>query len=45
VSDKLASYETVLKVVQRYVEARPAGDADKFFQTNSKACYRWLDRG
>jgi len=45
VSDKLASYETVLKVVQRYVDARPAGDADKFFRTNSKACYGWLDRG
>ena len=45
VSNKLASYETVLKVVRQYVDARPAGDADKFFRTNSKACYGWLDRG
>jgi len=45
VSDKLAPYDTVLKVVRRYADARPGGDADKFFRTNSKACYRWLDRG
>jgi predicted TIM-barrel fold metal-dependent hydrolase len=28
VSDKLAPYQTVLKVVQRYVDARRSGDAD-----------------
>jgi predicted TIM-barrel fold metal-dependent hydrolase len=44
VSDKVASYETVLQVVRRYVDSRPGGDADKFFRTNSKACYRWRDR-
>lgn len=44
VSDRLAPYDTVLKVVQRYAGARAGDAADKFFRGNSKACYRWLDR-
>jgi L-fuconolactonase len=44
VSDKLAPYGTVLKVVQQYVRAKGGDVADKFFRANSKACYRWLDR-
>jgi L-fuconolactonase len=44
VSDKLAPYGTVLKVVQQYLRARGGDVADKFFRGNSKACYRWLDR-
>jgi L-fuconolactonase len=45
VSDKLSPYETVFKVVQRYVSAMGGDAADKFFRVNSKACYRWLNRG
>jgi predicted TIM-barrel fold metal-dependent hydrolase len=45
VSNRLSPYETVLKVVQQYVHSKAAGDADKFFRRNSKACYQWLDRG
>jgi L-fuconolactonase len=44
VSDHMAPYETVLSVVQRYVSTRAATDADKFFNINSKKCYRWIDR-
>jgi predicted TIM-barrel fold metal-dependent hydrolase len=44
VSDKLASYETVFQVVQRYVDGRAGANAGKFFRINSKACYQWLDR-
>ncbi len=45
VSDHLASYETVLSVMQGYVSTRTRTDADKFFAINSKACYRWVERG
>ena len=45
VSDHLASYETVLSVVQRYVSTKTGIDADKFFRINSRTCYRWVDRG
>jgi predicted TIM-barrel fold metal-dependent hydrolase len=44
VSDKLAPYGTVLKVVQQYVRTKGGDVAEKFFHANSKACYRWLDR-
>jgi predicted TIM-barrel fold metal-dependent hydrolase len=44
VSDKLSSYQTVFRVVQRYVDERAGVDADKFFRINSRACYQWLDR-
>ncbi len=45
VSDKIAPYEAVFRVVQRYVNAKGADAADRFFRGNSKACYRWVDRG
>ena len=40
VSDHLASYETVLSVMQRYVSTKTGIDADKFFRINSRTCYR-----
>lgn len=45
VSDRISDYQTLFHVVQRYVDARPAGDAQKFFRDNSQACYQWVDRG
>jgi len=45
VSDRLAPYATVFRVVQQYVSARGGGAADKFFRLNSQACYRWKNRG
>jgi len=44
VSDHMAPYETVLSVVQRYVSTRSGIDAEKFFQINSRNCYRWVNR-
>jgi predicted TIM-barrel fold metal-dependent hydrolase len=45
VSDRIAPYGTVFRVVERYVNAKGADAAERFFRRNSKACYRWVDRG
>ncbi len=44
VSDKLAPYATVLKVMQEYLSTRSEADARKYFFDNSKACYKWVER-
>jgi predicted TIM-barrel fold metal-dependent hydrolase len=44
VSLNLASYSSVFNVVNRYVASRGAADSDKYFSTNSKACYQWIER-
>jgi L-fuconolactonase len=44
VSDKVAPYGTVLKIMQEYLATRNAADARKFFWDNSKACYKWVAR-
>lgn len=41
VSDRVAPYGDVLRVVRQYVERKGAGAADKYFRGNSQACYRW----
>jgi predicted TIM-barrel fold metal-dependent hydrolase len=45
VSDHLSPYKSVFSVVQQYAGARNAVDADKFFRTNSRICYGWVDGG
>ena len=41
VSEKLAPYETVIKVVRQYFEAKGQEASEKYFWKNSKAAYRW----
>jgi predicted TIM-barrel fold metal-dependent hydrolase len=45
VSDRIAPYGAVFAVGRQYVDARGGDAADRFFQRNAKACYRWVDRG
>lgn len=44
VSDGLAAYPVVFRTVQEYVKSRGAMAAGKFFATNARECYRWIDR-
>jgi L-fuconolactonase len=45
VSDRLAPYSVVLEVIKQYVSGKGPVAADKFFRTNSKSCYKWIERG
>lgn len=44
VSELLAPYATVLKVVREYFATRGTEAAEKYFWKNSAAVYKWLDR-
>jgi predicted TIM-barrel fold metal-dependent hydrolase len=44
VSDKLAPYATVLKVVTEYFAAKGEEVSAKYFRGNSGTAYKWLDR-
>lgn len=44
VSDRVAPYDRVLRVVREYIAAKGAAAAAKFFWKNSKAAYGWEDR-
>lgn len=44
VSDRGASYGVVFGIVRDYFGARGAGAADKYFQRNARAAYRWVAR-
>lgn len=44
VSERYAPYATVHSLVAKYVEAKGAAAADKFFATNAQAAYKWVDR-
>jgi predicted TIM-barrel fold metal-dependent hydrolase len=45
VSDLLAPYATVFKVVSEYVAAKGPDAANKYFWKNSQAAYKWVNRG
>jgi len=45
VSDRMGTYKSVIKVMRDYLAQRGAGDAGRYFASNSKACYKWVDRG
>lgn len=45
VSERIAPYAAVLKVVRDYFEAKGPVAADRFFRTNSQDAYRWTPRG
>ena len=44
VSNRVASYTSVLKLMQRYVAEKGAGAAEAFFSGNSRLAYRWMER-
>ena len=44
VSDLVAPYATVLKVIREYVTAKPAAEMEGFFWKNAKTFYRWPER-
>ena len=44
VSDKVASYSAVLKIVRDYFAAKPADAVEDFFWKNSKTAYGWEAR-
>ena len=44
VSDLLAPYSTVLKVVREYFTARGVEATERYFWKNSMMAYKWLDR-
>lgn len=44
VSELLAPYATVLKVVREYFAAKGVEAAEKYFWKNSAVAYKWLDR-
>jgi L-fuconolactonase len=41
VSERLAPYATVLKVVREYFDGKGSENAEKYFRTNSIGAYRW----
>jgi hypothetical protein len=45
VSDKFLPYATVLKLMEDYLATRSDADRRKYFRDNSKACYKWIERG
>jgi L-fuconolactonase len=45
VSDRMAPYATVLKVVREYVSVKGTAASAKFFAGNAKRCYGWIERG
>jgi len=44
VSDRLAPYSEVLKVMKDYLAGKDAATSEKYFWRNSQACYKWTDR-
>jgi predicted TIM-barrel fold metal-dependent hydrolase len=44
VSDLVAPYPAVFKIVREYFAAKGVGATEKFFWSNSKAAYRWQPR-
>jgi L-fuconolactonase len=44
VSNRFATYPSVLKVVREYFTAKGPEAADRYFHQNSLAAYKWLDR-
>jgi predicted TIM-barrel fold metal-dependent hydrolase len=44
VSDRLAPYDIVFRVVRDYFAAKGLGASEKFFAQNSKRAYRWAVR-
>jgi L-fuconolactonase len=44
VSDRVAPYRTVIKVVQEYFATRGQEASEQYFWKNSKAAYRWVAR-
>jgi L-fuconolactonase len=44
VSDKVAPYPEVLKVMKEYVAKKDAPAREKYFWRNSQTCYGWTDR-
>ena len=45
VSDRIAEYAIVLRVVREYFAEKGPEAAEKYFRKNSMAAYRWIDRG
>lgn len=45
VSNRVAPYSTLHKIVADYFLAKGTGSAEKFFLKNSLAAYRWVPRG
>jgi predicted TIM-barrel fold metal-dependent hydrolase len=45
VSERLARYPAVFHAVREYANAKGAAPAARFFSTNSRDCYRWIERG
>lgn len=43
-TDHRGTYATVFRLAKQYADTKGAAAADKFFGTNSKACYKWIDR-
>jgi L-fuconolactonase len=44
VSNRVAPYPAVLKVVREYFTAKGPEAADRYFRRNSLAAYKWVDR-
>jgi predicted TIM-barrel fold metal-dependent hydrolase len=45
VSNRVAPYASVVKVVAEYFSGKEQSEAEKFFRTNSQAAYQWKPRG
>ena len=45
VSNRVAPYASVVKVVTDYFSGKEKSEAEKFFRTNSQAAYQWKPRG
>ena len=45
VSDRVAPYATVHRVVAEYFAGKDRATAEKYFWRNSRAAYRWVSRG
>jgi len=43
-TDHRGSYATVFKLAKQYVEPKGPVISEKFFSSNSKACYKWIAR-
>jgi L-fuconolactonase len=44
VSDKVAPYATLFKVVREYFTAKGPDAAEKYFWKNAMSAYRWVNR-
>lgn len=45
VSNRIAPYASIIKVVAEYFSTKQQSEAEKFFYTNSQAAYQWKPRG